>query len=169
MNRPDDHTANPSPNGTNHPEPTGADPARTGQVTPGNGQGSSPIPFRDLRAPAPTAAPPPTAARWLAFAGILVGGLLGGLIGYGTGDLMSGSSAAWATVGLLVGALAGAIGVGIVAGLTLRAMNEWKATPHPEAADKPGRFVLRRTSATDHASGPPARPGGSRGPGRRRG
>ena len=98
--------------------------------------GASPLPFHDLQAPQPvTAAPPPT-ARYLAFGAILVGGLLGGLIGYGTGDLM-GRSSGWALLGLLLGALVGAFGVGVVAALTLRAMNEWDATPHPEAG--PGR------------------------------
>ena len=89
------------------------------------------LPFDDLVAPAPMDAAPPTSARVLAFAGILVGGLLGGLVGYGVGELMGGSST-WAAVGGLLGGLTGAIGVGVLANLTLRAMNEWKSVSHPE-------------------------------------
>lgn len=92
----------------------------------------SPLPFEGLQAPLPTSAAPPTPARWLAFVAILVGGLLGGLIGYGTADIMFDSPVA-AAVGGLIGALGCAIGVGIVAGLTLRAMAEWKSVAHPEA------------------------------------
>ena len=88
-------------------------------------------PFSDLVVPDAVSAEPPERARWLAFGGILVGGLLGGLIGYGTGDLL-GESALWAAVGGLIGGVAGAVGVGIVASLTLRAMNEWQPIEHPE-------------------------------------
>ncbi|MEM8926011.1 MAG: hypothetical protein AAGD35_21100 [Actinomycetota bacterium] len=95
---------------------------------------SSPLPFHDLDAPLPTPAAPPAAARWLAFAAILVAGLLGGLIGYGTADLMAGSSVV-AALGGLIGAVVCAGGVGIVAGLTLRAMGEWEAVKHPEAGN----------------------------------
>jgi hypothetical protein len=98
----------------------------------------TPLPFEDLRTPVPIPAAPPLAARVLAFASILAGGLLGAMIGYGTADLMSGATG-WALLGLLVGAAAGAVGVGVVASLTLRAMNEWTATPHPEAGPRPGR------------------------------
>lgn len=94
--------------------------------------GSSPMPFEALRAPRPTPATPPAGARWLAFVSITISGLLGGLIGYGTADLMVESSVA-AAAGGLIGALVGAVGVGIVAGLTLRAMGEWRAVQHPEA------------------------------------
>lgn len=89
------------------------------------------MPFEDLLAPKPVDSSPPEPARWLAFGGILLGGLLGGLVGFGIGDLMGGTST-WSTVGLLVGALIGAVGVGVVATLTLRAMNEWNAVQHPE-------------------------------------
>ena len=110
--------------------PDGA-PARSRQpslVPPGN----APVPYGDLQAPRPAPAAPPPPARWLAFLGILVGGLLGGLIGWGVGDLLGGSST-WAAVGGLVGGVSGAVGVGIIAGLTLRAMNEWSSVRHPEA------------------------------------
>ncbi|MEM7274452.1 MAG: hypothetical protein AAF547_15310 [Actinomycetota bacterium] len=93
-----------------------------------------PLPFEDLVAPEPIAPDPPPTARWLAFVLILVGGLLGGLVGFGIGDLMGGTET-WALVGAVLGGLTGAIGVGIVANLTLRAMNEWKAIEHPELAD----------------------------------
>lgn len=97
---------------------------------------ASPLPFEGLVAPEPLPSSPPESARWLAFAGILVGGLLGGLIGYGTADLLTGSDV-WSAVGGLVGGVGGAIGVGIVSSLTLQAMNEWRAISHPEAARTP--------------------------------
>lgn len=95
------------------------------------GQDRTPLPFEDLVAPEPVAADPPGAARWLAFASILAGGVLGAMVGYGVGDVMARDST-WAAVGALLGALTGAVGVGVVANLTLRAMNEWKAVEHPE-------------------------------------
>jgi hypothetical protein len=90
------------------------------------------LPFQDLRVPLPVSAAPPEAARWLAFAGVLIGGLLGGLIGYGVGELLGGGSV-WAATGALLGALIGAAGVGVVSALTLRAMSEWRTVEHPEA------------------------------------
>lgn len=93
------------------------------------------LPFQDLVAPEPIDAAPPEQARWLAFAAILLGGLLGALVGYGVGDLMGGSTGA--VVGAVIGGLTGAVGVGLLANLTLRAMNEWRSVEHPEAvADK---------------------------------
>ncbi|MEM7339117.1 MAG: hypothetical protein AAF467_10745 [Actinomycetota bacterium] len=123
---------------TDHEEPTaGVEPAIS----------ASPLPFEDLDAPLPAAAEPPPSARWLAFGSILVGGLLGALIGYGTGDLMGGTSL-WAAIGALIGAAICAVGVGIVANLTLRAMNEWQAVRHPEAE------VFRRASKDEKAATP---------------
>jgi len=101
-------------------------------VEPKTSGSSSPIPFEDLEIPLPANAAPPAAARWLSFGSILLGGLLSGLIGYGTIDVMF-DSPVGAAVGGLVGALIGAVGVGVVASLTLRAMNEWTLTNHPEA------------------------------------
>lgn len=137
----DPQSSPPSPSANGHRDDAAlVGPVEADGPTPRPRAGSaSPVPFEDLRIPAPTRAAPPLGARVAAFGGILVGGLLGGLIGYGTADLMSAGSAGWAVVGLLVGALAGAIGVGIVAGLTLRAMNEWKATVHPEDTRGSGR------------------------------
>jgi hypothetical protein len=100
------------------------------QIEPVEGD-RAPLPFEDLQAPQPVVADPPAAARWLAFALVLVGGALGALVGYGVGDVMF-RDATWAAVGAVVGALTGAVGVGVVANLTLRAMNEWKAVEHPE-------------------------------------
>jgi len=94
------------------------------------------LPFQDLVAPQPIRAAPPSGARWLALASILIGGALGAAVGYGVGDLMGGTSN-WAAVGSLLGGLTGAIGVGVVANLALRAMNEWHAVKHPEANGDP--------------------------------
>jgi hypothetical protein len=109
----------------------------------------SPLPFQDLEAPAPLAADPPSSARWLAFLSILVAGLLGGVVGYGVGDLMGGTST-WAAIGGLLGGVTSALGVGIVANLTLRAMNEWQSVTHPEdqaeatGSNRAGRREKRR-------------------------
>ncbi len=92
------------------------------------------LPFQDLAAPEPIDAAPPSSARLLAFLSILVGGALGAAVGYGIGDLMGGTST-WAATGALIGGLTGAIGVGVVANLTLRAMNEWRAVEHPESEE----------------------------------
>lgn len=93
--------------------------------------------FSNLAAPEPSVAAPSESARVLAFAAILVGGLLGGLVGYGIGDVLYPESA-WSAVGALAGALTGAIGLGVLANLTLRAMNEWHTAPHPESGEKRG-------------------------------
>lgn len=95
------------------------------------------MPFDSLTAPQPIRSAPPAQARWLGFAGILVGGALGGMIGWGTGDVL-GQTTTWAAIGALIGAVFGAAGVGIVATLTLRAMNEWNAVQHPEAIERDG-------------------------------
>jgi hypothetical protein len=138
MTDPDD--LQPPANAAGWSDPSLPDPGRTDRA-PAVAGSSSPIPFEDLEAPLPVGAAPPLAARALAFVGVLVGGLLGGLIGYGTADLMA-DGVLWSVLGLLVGALAGATGVGIVSGLTLRAMSEWQATAHPEA--EAGRGSRRR-------------------------
>jgi len=89
------------------------------------------VPFADFTAPDPLDTEPPPVARWLAFAGILLSALLGGLIGFGTSDLLG--FPRWASALLGVGfAIGCAAGVGVVAQLTLRAMNEWNAVHHPE-------------------------------------
>lgn len=106
-----------------------ADAVETGLVA--KGSGSSPMPFENLSAPTPTNAAPPAPARWLAFAGILLGGLLGGFIGYGIASILS-SSSTIAALGALISGVACAIGVGIIASLTLQAMNEWNVSAHPE-------------------------------------
>lgn len=89
------------------------------------------LPFAGLVAPQPLDTAPPSTARWLAFLGVLVGGLLGGLIGFGTADLLGFERWISALAGVAF-AIGGAVGVGIVAQLTLRAMNEWHAVRHPE-------------------------------------
>lgn len=114
------------------------------------------MPFDSLDAPEPLPAAPPPTARWLGFASILLGGVLGGAIGWGTGDVLGGTNT-WAAIGALVGAVSCAIGVGIVATLTLRAMNEWNAVHHPEADGPQGiidqRGTASKTGTTDATSG----------------
>lgn len=107
------------------------------------------LPFQDLVAPQPIKSTPPPPARWLAFLAILLGGGLGAAVGFGVGEIMGGSTD-WAAVGALLGGLTGAIGVAVVANLTLRAMNEWRAVEHPEAVaddDRP------KPSAADDTRG----------------
>jgi predicted lipid-binding transport protein (Tim44 family) len=113
----------------------------------------SPLLYNDLVAPAPADPTPPAGARWLAFGSILLGGLLGGLIGYGTADLMVDSSL-WVAVGGLVGAIAGAVGVGVVAMLTLRAMNEWKSVDHPESETRAASGLVLRDDTTSNGLDP---------------
>ncbi|MFI5053934.1 MAG: hypothetical protein ACHQDE_06185 [Acidimicrobiia bacterium] len=77
--------------------------------------------------PADDATPPMLPSRTaflLAFAGVVVAGILGGIIGYGIADVSSQSDAAH-LAGTFVGSVIGAAGVGIVAVLVLRAMSEW--------------------------------------------
>lgn len=100
-------------------------------LTPIESNGGSPMPFEHLVQPLPSPPTPPEAARWAAFAGILVGGALGGMIGYGTSDLLSDTDL-WIGLGTMFAAAVGATGVGVMSALTLRAMSEWKATQHPE-------------------------------------
>jgi len=71
---------------------------------------------------------PPVAARALAVAAILVGGLCGGLIGYSVTNLQcdNGCTTLAGAVGV-ASAVGTAVGVAIVAVLTLRAMAEWDA------------------------------------------
>ena len=91
---------------------------------------------------------PSRAARLLAFASILVGGLCGGLIGFSvtrlqcTGDCTTNKS-----VGGLVGAVAGAIGVAIIAVLALRAMGEWKTIQERRETDQAPNDSRRKPSA----------------------
>ncbi len=77
----------------------------------------------------PLSALPSPAARALAFAAILVGGLAGGLIGFGFVDLQcTGDCGTASAIGAVVGALVAAAGTAVVAVLVLRAMGEWRAT-----------------------------------------
>jgi hypothetical protein len=94
----------------------------------------------------PTSAPdpgvesalPPTGARWLAFAAIVVAGICGALIGFAVADLqVEGDDGLWKGLGLVVGGVIAAGGVAIVAVLVLRAMGEWRIieqTGDPAAA-----------------------------------
>ena len=117
-----------------------SDPSDGSTIEPTTPSGVLPdtaLPFESLHAPEPLSSAPPTQARWLGFVAIVVGGLLGGVIGWGTGDVL-GQTNLWAAIGTLTGAVFGAVGVGIVATLTLRAMNEWNAVHHPESDEPQG-------------------------------
>ena len=70
---------------------------------------------------------PSRTAYLLAFAAVVVAGLLGGTIGYGLVDVScEGNCGLAVVVGALVGAAVAAGGVGVIAVLVLRAMSEWK-------------------------------------------
>ena len=98
----------------------------------------------DPSPPSPTPDPgvesalPPTGARWLAFAAIVVAGVCGALIGFAVVDLqVEGNDGLWKGLGAIVGGAIAAGGVAIVAVLVLRAMGEWRIieqTGDPAAA-----------------------------------
>jgi hypothetical protein len=70
---------------------------------------------------------PPRGAFLLAYAGVILGGLLGALLGYGITDIgCTGDCGTSTAVGAVVGAVIGAVGTGVVAVLALRAMAEWR-------------------------------------------
>ena len=73
---------------------------------------------------------PSRRAFMLAFAAVVVAGILGGIIGYGVADVGSHSDAA-RLAGTLIGSVVAAGGVGIVTVLVLRAMAEWRRTNQP--------------------------------------
>jgi hypothetical protein len=81
---------------------------------------------------------PSRGAYLLAFAAVVLAGVLGGIIGFGIADVMSSSGVAQ-FLGALIGATIAAGGVGIVAVLVLRAMAEWKRQPRDRPAGPPVR------------------------------
>ena len=90
--------------------------------------------------PALSSALPSRAARLLAFASILVGGLCGGLIGFSVTRLQcAGDCTTNKSLGGLVGAVGGALGVPVIAVLALRAMGEWKTIQERETSDRAQR------------------------------
>ena len=91
---------------------------------------------------------PSPMAYGLAFASVVVAGLLGGTIGYGLVDLScTGSCGVAVLVGALVGAAIAAAGVGVVAVLVLRAMAEWKKAGPPPDQPGPANRSRRNPSA----------------------
>ncbi len=89
----------------------------------------SPATKRSVEGQPLRSAAPSKKAQVLAFSGIVVAGICGALAGYAFGDLQCQDgcplqAALWS----LGGALVAAIGVGVVATLTLRATNEWRAS-----------------------------------------
>ena len=87
----------------------------------------------------PSAAPS-APARALAFGSILIAGLCGGLIGFAFTDLQCDDGCTgWAGIGAVIGAFVGAAGVGIVAVLVLRAMDEWNSVQERHPERHPGR------------------------------
>lgn len=73
---------------------------------------------------------PSVGARAVAFAAIVVSGLLGAVIGAGFAGIgCSGDCTVPRGLGALVGAAFGAGGIAVVAVLALRAMAEWRAGP----------------------------------------
>lgn len=101
-----------------HPRPTGR-----------NVLGTIPMTAR----PPQLSALPSVAARGLAFAAILLGGLMGGLLTYGVRKVMTGKTTG-TSLGLwtVVGAVGTAFGVGVLVTLVLRAMGEWRGLNRPE-------------------------------------
>jgi hypothetical protein len=86
----------------------------------------------------PLSALPSPAARWLAFAAVLAGGLAGGLIGYALVRLQcSGSCGLPLGIGAFVGAVLAAGGTAIVAVLVLRALGEWREIQDRHIQERP--------------------------------
>ncbi len=71
---------------------------------------------------------PSRGAFFLAYAGVVLVGLVGAVIGYGVTDIgCAGTDCGTATaIGAIVGAVIAAVGAGVVAVLALRAMAEWR-------------------------------------------
>lgn len=109
-----------APLSVSHPRPTGRDVL-----------GTVPMSAR----PPQLSALPSVTARALAFAAILLGGLMGGLLTYGVRKVMTGTSTGTALgIWTIGGSVATAFGVGILATLVLRAMGEWRALNRPDDA-----------------------------------
>ena len=83
--------------------------------------------------PARLSALPSVTARTVAFAVILLGGLIGGLLTYAVRKVMSGKASGM-SIGLwtVVGSVGTAFGTGILAILALRAMGEWRSLNRAE-------------------------------------
>jgi hypothetical protein len=70
---------------------------------------------------------PRRGAFLLAYAGVILGGLLGAVLGYGITDIgCTGDCGTSTAIGAVVGAVIAAVGTGVVAVLALRAMAEWR-------------------------------------------
>lgn len=70
---------------------------------------------------------PSRGAFFLAYAAVVLTGLLGAVIGYGWGELgCTGDCGSGPAITAVVGAVITAVGSGIVAVLVLRAMAEWR-------------------------------------------
>ncbi len=103
----------------------------------------------------------------LLFAGTVLGGALGAGIGWGLVDVgCRGDCALPLAVGILVGGATGAAGVGVVAVLVLRAMNEWRL-PHAAVRGRPESFPLIQRASQPGAEprrGEPGAPGATEEP-----
>ena len=74
----------------------------------------------------------------LAFAAIVIGGLMGALIGWSFVDLSChGSCGVKSGLGAVVGGAGAAAGIAVVSVLALRAMGEWKRIREEELLNEP--------------------------------
>jgi len=70
---------------------------------------------------------PQRSAFLLAYAGVVLTGLVGALIGYGWGEIgCRGDCGSAPAISMIVGGILGATGAGVIAVLVLRAMAEWR-------------------------------------------
>lgn len=70
---------------------------------------------------------PSSAARIVAFASIVIGGIAGGLIGFSLVDVQcTGNCSVPLSLGIIIGSTSTAAGTAIVAVLGLRALGEWR-------------------------------------------
>ena len=87
----------------------------------------------------PLSALPSPAARAIAFASIILGGVAGGLIGYSLVRVQcTGECGVERGLGAFIGAVVAAIGMSIVAVLVLRAIGEWRDIEDRRANARPG-------------------------------
>jgi hypothetical protein len=118
------------------------------------------MPVADTPPPPAPSAEPSVLARVLAFAAIVLAGVVGGFIGWAFVDLQcEGDCTVAAGISGLIMAVVAAGGVGVVAVLALRALGEWHAQKLAGGSvERDPGLVLRRPERPTNPSPPSDRP-----------